>query len=278
MNSHREVTDDCIAIVFYGIDPDAGSLLKFYVDLIDWFQQVECPADKLTVKGPGYSGKIVGFKRSDSRLRARGFSEIDSFEVYSILPGSTNPGTYWWATAHLCWLERHSYFVLQARSSVTTLEDDRLARLIASCAAHLKPAYGIGYHCDFNKGPFFYAVGVIFTTNYGSTETPPRDEAEKKAIGGWGLVGCHECVYLQGLLRDVYPQNYLTEPQLMRQVQGKSLEHWISSDSSRGTLTKLDQRMQLWRVPDAQVQSVRGELKLAGLIFDRDTWLQSRSH
>jgi len=85
-------------------------------------------------------------------------------------------------------------------------------------------------------------------------------------------------VYLQGLLRDVYPQNYLTEPQLMRQVQGKSLEHWISSDSSRGTLTKLDQRMQLWRVPDAQVQSVRGELKLAGLIFDRDTWLQSRSH
>jgi hypothetical protein len=36
MTTEREVTNDCIAIAFYGINADADSRRLFYSDLIEW--------------------------------------------------------------------------------------------------------------------------------------------------------------------------------------------------------------------------------------------------
>src|SRR5438093_13355811 len=144
MTAKRDITSDCVAIAFYGITSDTHSLTSLYNDLVEWFNSVECPPDKLSVHGPGFGGKPVGFARAHSRLCKQRFSEITSLSVFAMLPSGQLPTVDWWAIASLD-LANNPWFVLAARSSVTTLEDDRLARLITSCVSRLNPVYGIGY-------------------------------------------------------------------------------------------------------------------------------------
>ena len=190
MSNSPEITDDCVAIAFYGIVSDSASLASLYSDVIEWFNLVGCLPDKLAVKAPGFSGNPVGFARSHSRLCKRGFSEIKSLYVAALLPDAEIPVVDWWATVSIR-LDYEPSFVLEARSSVTTLDDDRLKRLVESCVSLLNPVYGIGYHREHDKGPGFYAIGLNYVTMDNLTGD---DDAE--AISRWGDVGMANEVYM----------------------------------------------------------------------------------
>jgi hypothetical protein len=75
-------------------------------------------------------------------------------------------------------------------------------------------------------------------------------------------------VYSRGLLRGIYPRNYLSQVQRERQVGGQTLEAWIGQDSARGELTTLTHGITLWRVPPERVQVIEAELWDTGVIFD----------
>ncbi len=264
MTSNRELSEDCVALAFYGVACESADVGGFYTDLIAWFNSVECPPDKLSVHGVGFGGKPVGFSRTHGRLAKRGFADVSSFTVFAMLPDGAIPTVDWSAIAFL-WITNKPCFVLSARASVTTLDDDRLKRLTMSCIQRLTPAYGIGYQSKHNQGPQFYATG----TNYGAkTSFTSEEYDEGLSVQAWGDVGMTEEVYKQGLIRDVYPRNYLTEPQLVKRIAQQTLGEWIESHPSRGTLTKLDDRMMLWKLTDSQVNSAREELSSAGVIFD----------
>ena len=263
MTLDREITEDCVAIAFYGICDDPASVMQFYHDLICWYNSVGCTPDKMAVVGSGFSGKIIGFEKSHLHLRKKGFATIKSVEAFAMLPNGELPTVHWWATASLS-LDYMPHFVLQARRSITTLEDDALGRLIESCVTNLNPNCGIGYPRDHNKGPGFYAIGL----NYGNDATRGHAYEEKLTISRWGNIGMKEEVYKLGFLRGVYPHNYLSEQQLSRRVGYKTLHEWISSDSSRGSLTKLNNRMILWKVAFSHIEPIRESLWSAGVIFD----------
>lgn len=266
MTPDREITQHCIAVAFYGIGgAGSNSVAEFYKDLIAWFNSAQCPPNRISVDGTGFSGENVGFARTHSRLLKQGFSGVKKVTVYAMLPDGHIPTVDWCAVAFL-WRDYHPCFVFSARTSITTLGDSRLARLILRCISKLKPVYGIAYQRDHDKGPPFYATGV----NYGLNVAPSAEEWEDGAnIQAWGDVGMAKEVYKQGILRDVYTYNYLSEPHLTRRVGTETLQHWISADSSRGRLIKLNDRMMLWNVPVPQIRSIRERLWSAGIVFDR---------
>jgi hypothetical protein len=271
MVPNRKITNDCIALGFYSVAADSNDVQLFYNEVIAWFNAVQCPPDKLSVHGKGFGGKPVGFAKTNARLFKQGFSDVKAFTVTKMLPDGAIPVLDWWAGATLdLGVGLRPYFALEARASVSTLEDDALTRLIASCLSNLKPVYGIGFHRNHDQGPGFYAVGV----NYGSpVQETPIGYDEALTISRWGDLGVVKEVYKQGTLRDVYPHNYLSEPQLTRRVGGQTLQDWILSDSSRGTLVRLDDRMKLWKVAAPQIKSIREALWAAGIIFDWKTYL-----
>ena len=268
MTAERDITNDCVAIAFYGVTADPTSLASFYSHLIEWFDSVECPPDRIAVEGVGFSGNPVGFARTHSRLSKGDFSQVKAIETYSMLQNGRKPLVDWWATASISF-DYKPAFVLEARSSVTTLEDDRLMRLIDNCVSILNPVYGIGYHRDHDKGPGFYAIGLNYVTMDNLTGDDPK---EVEAVSKWGYVGMTNEVYREGLLRDVYPYNYLTKPHLEKSVGKQSLQQWIDADESRGSLSKIGEHMTLWRIASAQIEAVRGELSQYGVIFDWNTY------
>ncbi len=261
---NREVAEDCMAIAFYGVQADAETLGAFYAVLIDWFNAAGCPPDKLSVDGSGFGGKPVPFGNADKRLRKKGFSGVDSFDVYAMLPKGTTPTVDWWATASLSLDYKPSFFV-QARRSLASLEEPSVSNFVEKCVAALTPVYGIAYYRDHSRGPGFYAIGL----NYVTPDNVIGDDPEElEAVSKWGYVGLNSEVYRDGVIRDVYPYNYLTDPHLKMQVHGKTLESWISSDDSRGTLHKIGDQMMVWQVGSEQVESVRSLLAESGIIFD----------
>lgn len=271
MKSDQEVTNDCVAVAFYGIQANATTLKSCYVNLIEWFESVECTPNKLAVDGPGFSGKPIEFAGVNSRLYQKGFSEIDFISAYSMLPTGELPTVHWWATAAVR-LDNKSYFFVQARSSVTSLGDDPLKRLIESCIANLNPAYGIAYHRNHDKGPGLYAIGLNFSTldNVGVDD----NEQEEAAVSKWGQWAMADEVYRDGILRDVYPYNYLTESHLSMRVGKQTLKQWITADESRGTMRKIGEHMTLWQVEQPQINTIRDILFNAGIIFDWKAYLE----
>jgi len=266
----REITRECVAYAFYGIQPEAEMLKSFYGELIEWFSSVECPPEKLGVDAPGFSSKLIGFARGHSRLCKLDFAQVESIEMYSLLPDAEIPLSHWWATASIS-VDRTPTFVLAARCSVAMLEDCGLTRLIESCIRNLNPAYGIGYHRNHDEGPAFYAIGI----NY--AQTPEQDASasdERESISRWGDVGLVDEVYRVGFLRDVYPLNYLTEPQLTTRVGDQTLQEWISSSDSRGSLYDIENQMTRWKVPTDRIESVRGVLSEAGVIIDWPSYIE----
>lgn len=264
MKSDQEVTADCNVNAFYGIHVSAESLKSFYNDLIKWFVAIRCPPDKLSIKGPGFSGKPVSFGRTHARLSKDDFTQLESINIYSMLPDGKIPTVDWWATASIS-LKRNPFFFIQVRSSLVALEDERTIRLVEKCASALNPEYGIGYYRNHNKGPGFYAIGLNYVTI--DNITGDADE-EAETVSKWGYEGMTREVYKDGIIRDIYPFNYLAEPHLKMQIKQYTLKDWIVADSSRGSLSKINDQMTLWEVAPQQIGQIRKILFKSGLIFD----------
>lgn len=67
----------------------------------------------------------------------------------------------------------------------------------------------------------------------------------------------------QGLLRFVYPQNFLSEAQLRIPVDGADLEAWIRA-GGRGRLVPLSPHLWSWHLDDSEIEQVRLELGQKG--------------
>lgn len=92
--------------------------------------------------------------------------------------------------------------------------------------------------------PDLYAVGVLRL----EPEEISTGEAYQELLNvpRWLDMGMRLGVWRQGVLRDVYPWNFLTAPQLAAKVEGCSLRAWISQDVRRGTLTAVSDAVVPW--------------------------------
>ena len=112
--------------------------------------------------------------------------------------------------------------------------------------------------CSHKKLPQYYNHGI-------SSSDMSRDEKDK--IRSWGMhFDCKDGQYKPGDLRDVYPYNIISELHLNRNVHGQTLESWIKSDPSHGTLEKISDTHWLWTVEDQHIPHTQEVLSSAHLL------------
>src|SRR5262249_36950910 len=149
------------------------------------------------------------------------------------------------------WSAKYLYACIVSRSSIVPLSRSAMLPFVQDIVGILKPAYGIGYKRDHRLGPAMYAVGIcqgLGPGGYGvGLSEAEREEAD--SISNWGD-GMASRIWQQGLLRDVYPWNFLTGHQLAKLVDSVPLEQWIRLDARRGTLDPLSDDVFLWEVKE----------------------------
>jgi hypothetical protein len=267
----RTISDECSVIAFYGIQPSPKAAESSYHTLVSWFKDLGCPPDKLATKEPGRSGRLVPFPRGNAKLLRTGFERVSVFELVS-----TNSNALQWnrdysLIASYDGRPKQLSADIVARSSLATLSATSMLPIAQVMAEQLRPAYGIGYRMEHRLGPEFYVDGI----GYGTEVLSGAAYDEACNVARWGDLGMVKQVYRQGIIRDVYPWNFLTRPQLSRLIDQVTLEDWIRQDPRRGILIPLCDEVMLWEVAMRDLSKVRLALQQAQIVFHWQTHLNN---
>ncbi len=253
--------DDCAVVAFYGIDKSPARLLRAYNAVVAWFEQINVQIDRAGVNGKGFSGKQASFTRLKKRIEKDAFQTIDAIFLTALRENALTPVFDWKATVGIS--ASSNYVAIAANARLARLPALVSGSTTKAIVEALSPAYGIGYNRALNCGPAFYAIGLL--------QGPPVEDEEKRlriARWGTGTSGMEMEVYRDGLLRDVYPWNFLSKPQLQRRVDGIPLEKWISAGKHRGKLQTYSTDLKLWDVEMKHQPAIFKTLWNAGAIFD----------
>jgi hypothetical protein len=254
-----ETINEGSVVAFYGGELLSEQLEALYADLITWFDSLNAHPDRLGVHGGGFSEKASSFTVNNARLKRSGFSTAAGFDLYHLRAGGNIPLWDWLVAAHVS--REKSTCIIGAFSSIAALPGEALLAISRAVITHIHPSYGIGFRRNMRLGPTLYAYGMVMGPFFG------KERAKAERIAAWGREGIEKRTYEQGILRDVYPWNFLTAPQLNRKVGGVPLEDWIRASAGRGTLLEFCPGVQLWEVPDCDAAPIRAALDEAGDIF-----------
>lgn len=156
-------------------------------------------------------------------------------------------------------------FILDIKRSILALDDQRILQTISFVADLMSPAYGYGYLLDNEYGPGFHAVGIGFRRGGKDRLLPGLPDSERERNARWS--NRRATALPAGILRDVFPLNYLTEIHADKLIGGKLLFDWITASPSHGTLKTLRGGAWLWTVPEESCLSIGDEFKAAGLLI-----------
>jgi hypothetical protein len=266
MNTESALIGDgrCV-LAFYGIAPPAEGMAKYLRFAAAWFTKLGYPPERLSVSCDGRHGKMGDYHRGIKKLEASGFSGVDGFSMNVLLPEDVSGALYLVSAVFSCEPRTGQFAILSVRSSCTA--NGGMLAIAQEAVEYLRPAYGIGFERPLREGPVWYALGVNVSQLDDKIPTGDAYE-ERRSISRWGNIGMRKEVYREGLLRYVYCWNFLTRPQLDRQVEGTSLADWIQGDSQRGRLSFFSKSVWLWNVDEVNLPSVRDRLHEGGAIFD----------
>ncbi len=265
MGVPQAFSEACSAVAFYGVEPGAGPAAGFHAAVTKWFTDLGCPPDRLSVHGPGHSGKPGAFARVNAKLQKGGFDGVRGMSITSMIPGGQIPVDDYLLSAAYDGGGESLFAYVVARSSLAALSPTGLLPVARALAQEMKPSYGIGYTRDHRLGPAMYAIGICQGLGVGLTGDAYE---EARSISRWCDLGMVKQVYRGGVLRDVYPWNFLTQPQLSRLVGGVPLERWVRQEAGRGAITSFCDGVSLWEVNETDLPQVRAALRQAGAIFD----------
>jgi hypothetical protein len=254
--NHSEIYN---TLAFYGVSAPPVAFKECYTALLRWFNDSNAPPDRLGIHGEGFSGKMRQFARLKSRVSKNNFETVESVELHSKPPEESPLPFNGRLSASIS--IRRAYAAMTADSSLVPFES--MLTTARCLVTSLSPCYGIGYRRDRAHGPHFYAVGISYGPS-ASFSGPEYEEALR--VSSWA-VGMKNEVYRKGLLRDIYPYNFLTKAQLTGTVCGISLSQWIQQDKSRGILTPYEGDMWMWSVEESAIGQIREILQDEGRIF-----------
>src|SRR5262245_47642801 len=136
----KSVSNDCCAIVFYGVQTGAKAAGAFYRTVVGWFGELGFPPDKLATHGVGHTGKLGSFDRGNAKLLKAGFEGIKGVSVVSTTPNAITWGHDYFLTASLDSEIDSLFCLLVARSSLATLSAASMLPISSIIANELKPA------------------------------------------------------------------------------------------------------------------------------------------
>lgn len=257
-----EISEEFSVVAFYGVDMTTQTVSWFYDTIVRWFNEMDRPPDKAAIRGQGHSGKLVSFDRARRIIEKTGITNVADFELYA----STDDRNAWsdYLLETMC--SKHLSFIYVAgRASIAPLLRSDTLMLAKRIAERVGPEYGIGYTRERHLGPSLYVAGISQGLGIAATGTPEREQALRISFWGRAMV---DRLWKQGVLRDVYPVNFLNTIQLDRCVGKLSLKQWIQMDPCRGQLEAVTDELSLWEVANGNLMKVREDLRTEDIIFD----------
>jgi hypothetical protein len=255
--------EDCSVLALYGIDRSAEAAEQFYNAALSWFRHHGYSPDRLTVVGPAFNDQSGEFAETNRQLQRQGFEGVTGIFLVTLWPGGQFPIRDW--LMKVSWSGKNHYTIIAAENAIVPFRSDGFRRFAEEVVRLLKPGYGTGYHMLRLVAPDMHALGI--QQQLGEILTGEAYE-ESRNVARWGNMGMEQSVWQVGVIRDVYPWNFLTAPQLDAAVEGSSLQEWISQDPQRGCLTDVSDSVVLWDVPEESIPHIRARLKEAHLLFD----------
>lgn len=138
-----------------------------------------------------------------------------------------------------------------------------LRKFILELIEKIPCAYAIILPKEQSKGPSLYAYGAVMGVDYND----PNSKIYISKISNWRRAyQTNNGTYKTGMLRDIYPMNFISKIHLDQPVYGGSLQQWIESSSLHGELEKFNENLWLWTVPEDKTESIANDLKDTGLI------------
>ena len=217
----------------HGVAPDPGTTRAAYEETLRWVQSASLPLPRLAVRGEGYRGGAINFNAANRLLRSADWSKIFSVELFGVREATeyiTDGCDY---LVCLSVRDGRGEFVMCVVEPALSSLVGELRQACHTLSGILNPSYG--YRRQLRYGPLFYAWGTIYG---GGLHKDADRQIEAEKISNWANFNRAEQLYLHGLLRDVYPWNLLTAPQLDADVLGQPLRAWVAADpAARGTLS-----------------------------------------
>lgn len=237
--------------------------LFYYIE--NWFSSKNnVIPNKMSISGNSgvrSGSKTITFRNGKQRLEKFQFDGVNGMWIAALPPEvgtemfdfvcdmNLHQGPNGRSTFSLCWDDQIIKFGRQY------FED-----LAQDLYAFLEPAYGYGYQRLFKLGPSFYPYGILAGIDSFSQEA---DQITK-----WGDEYCYDSGrYRTGLLRDVYPINFLSHEHFVENIDGQTLKSWIESSSEHGELRQLAENLWSWWMPEENIAVVRERLIPAGLLL-----------
>ena len=125
-----------------------------------------------------------------------------------------------------------------------------------------EPQYGYGFQREFKKGPICYPGGVIAGI----------DDLDREAqeITNWSIskrIDPKDPCYQPHMIRDVYPLNFLSPRHLKAKIGSQTLQEWIKSAPSHGSLEKILPDFWCWSVESKHIEELKKALKPHNLLI-----------
>src|SRR5262245_12618661 len=204
---------NCTVLALYGIDTSAELAGRFYHSALSWFRVNGHWPNRIGVRGPGFSGKEVDFSKVNNRLQRRGFKDVANIILVTMFPGGQIPVRDWLLTVD--WSANERSAVIAAESPIVPFRSEGFRRYAEEVVRLLRPEYGIAYQMPHFLAPDMYAFGI--GQQLGTILTGEAYE-EARNRSRWLDMGMVQSVWRAGVIRDVYPWNFLTAPQLDAKV------------------------------------------------------------
>lgn len=225
----------------------------------EWFRKNGLIPNRIS----GASGKTIKFENGKKKLEKNSFKSIETDGVWVI---ATPPEVGTEMVDFIFAVDLHDEpngnktLVLCWDDQIIKFDQFYIEKLAKDLYEYLEPAYGYTYQRPFELGPVFYPFGVIAGLDFG--------EPERKLISKWGNEYSYEDGdYKTGLMRDIYPINFLSESHFSHEIEGQSLKDWIESSSEHGELKKLTDNLWSWWVPEDKIAKIREIFIPTGLLL-----------
>jgi hypothetical protein len=261
LRMHKDSQKDCFVIAAYGLR--AAQVKRFHESTLKSFNELGRRVDRISIRGPDWATKMIDFARGEAKLRRQGFDSITSITCVALCDGGKMPLVDWDAYSSIS-LERGSYCVMGLSTAGLVRATERMIDTARWMVDEVRPVYAIAFLGNRAEGPSLYAIGL----NFGGRILAGDDYERQLAVSRWADMGMPNEVYEEGLLRDVYPWNFLTDAQLSHRAGDETLRAWIEGKPYRGVLRPFHRDVMLWEVPAPTIPLVRGELQSLGRIFD----------
>ncbi len=250
------------SLVLHDLKRNPIDLKGLFDYMEDWFLKSRVIPTHMGLIGDnaGKGMSVIQFNNGKRRLEKFNFEGFRSIGIHALPHNWDNTSDYLFYAGIYSHPSRRQTLILCWDDQIIPFEREYVENLAKQIDPYIKPAYGYGYQREFEQGPSAYCIGGLRGIDSFSEEA---DQITK-----WGNeYGGSKGRYRTGLLRDIYPVNFISEEHIMERVGNFSLQEWINLSPNHGELRALNDHLWSWHVPSQDILLVRESLLSTGILL-----------